>query len=137
MVTMKISEKEDHTFKNVDDAIKYMYETKFERDISVYDINSDKALKKIQKIYEAIKEYNKGKPLNEQILPTNPYGFRGILGCLGVMVYDIALGTYERNHKCIALFTGFNESVLDTSIEPADVRPSLKALSSLVMIMGS
>lgn len=134
MFTVKIYEGENGTFKNPDDAIKYAIETNFENEVSVYDINSDKAYEKTRKIYEAVKEYNKGKPLDDQILPGNPFGCRGILGCLGVQVYTVGLGTYKSNHECIALFTGYNDSVLDTSIENANVRPGLKAMSSLAML---
>lgn len=134
MLTMKIYEGKNGTFRNPDDAIKYAIETNFENEVSVYDVNSDKAYEKTRKIYKAIKEYNKGKALDEQILPGNPFGFRGILGCLGVQVYTVGLGTYKRNHECIALFTGFNQSVLDTSVEAANVRPGLKALYSMAMI---
>ena len=134
MLTMKIFEGENGVFENVDDAINYIKETNFENEVSIYGIDSDKAYEKTKKIYEAIKEYNKGKPLNSQILPSNPFHFRGILGCLGVNVYSITLGTYEKNHKCIALFTGYNDTVLDTNVEIPDIRPGLKALSSLGMI---
>ena len=127
---------EDSVFKNVDDAIKYMESINYQREVSLYDINTNTAYKKAMEIYKVIKEYNKGKPLDDQILPGNPYGFRGIVGCLGVQVYTITLGTYKRNHECIALFTGYNQSVLDTSIEEACVRPSLKALSSLAMMVS-
>lgn len=116
MFIQKIYEGQDGIFKDPDDAIKYMNETNFEDEVSVYDINSDTALEKTCKIYEAIKEYNKNKPLDNQILPTNPFGFRGIVGCLGVQVYSIGLGTYKRNHECIAVFTGYDKSVLDRSI---------------------
>lgn len=133
MLTVKIDTNYDHAFDNVDDAIKYITETNFEHEITMYDINTNKAYHKALEIYKTIKEYNKGKPLDEQILPTNPYAFRGIVGCLGVQAYSIGLGTYKRNHKCIALFSGHNDSVLDTSAEPADVTPGLKALTSLAM----
>lgn len=134
MFTMKIYEGEDGLFKSSDDAIKYMHVTNFENEISIYDINSDKAYKKIQEIYKAIKEYNKEKSLDDQILPSYPFGFRGILGCLGVQVYSITLGTYKRNHECIALFTGYNKSVLDTSVEKSNVILGLKAMSSLAIL---
>ena len=134
MITMKIYEGQDGTYKNPDDAILYMKETDFENEVSVYDIDSDKAYAKTRKIYEYIRDHNKGKPLNDQILPTNPFECRGILGCLGVTVYSIGLGTYEDNHKCVALFTGYNSTVLDTSTEKSNIRPSMKALSSLAMM---
>ena len=117
MITIKIYEGQEGVYKNPDDVIRYMKETNFEGEVSVYDIDSNKAYEKTYKIYKAIREYNIGKPLDDQILPTNPFKCRGILGCLGVTVYSIDLGTYKDNHECIALFTGYNSSVLDTSNE--------------------
>lgn len=131
---MKIYEGQDGVFRNTDDAIKYMYDTNFKYEVSVYDIDSDKAYEKTRVIYKVIKDYNKGRPLNDQILPCNPYGYRGIVGCLGVQVYSIDLGTYERNHECVALFTGYNSSVLDTNVEKACITPGSKALASLAML---
>lgn len=79
-------------------------------------------MKKTKIIYAAIKEYNKGKGLNEQILPSYPLAYRGIIGCLGVQCYSISLGTYERNRECMTLFTaGWNDNVLDTSVEKSNV----------------
>ena len=136
MFTMKIYEGADGIFEKMDDAIKYMKESNFEKEVSVYAIDSNKAYKKTQQIYEVIKEYNKGKPLDDQILPSNPVGYRGILGCLGVQVYVISLGTYKRNRELISLFSGWNKSVLDTSKEEAHIILGLKAMSSLAL-MGS
>lgn len=136
MFTLKIFEDDESIFNNVEDAIKYIQDTNFEQEVSVYDTDTEKAYKKTRKIYEVVKEYNKGKPLNDQILPSNPFGFRGILGCLGVQVYSISFGTYKKNHECVALFTGYNSSVLDTSTENAQIVPSIKALTSLA-ILGS
>lgn len=131
MIVMKIFEGKYGTFRNTDDAINYMNETNFKNEISLYDINPHKAYEKTNKIYNVIKEYNKGKPIDDQILPSNPYAFREILGCLGVQVYSITLGTYEENHECIALFSGYNESVLDKTMGTVKIAPSFKALYSL------
>lgn len=136
MYTLKIYDDEEHVFKNTDNVIKYMIETNFEQSILLYDISSKEAYEKTKEIYKFIKEYNNGKPLDDQILPTEPYGYRGILGCLGVQVYEIGLGTYKRNHECIVMFGSYNENVLDTSRETANIRPGLKALMSLAMIHG-
>lgn len=136
MLVSKIYAK-DHVFKNSDDAIKYMYETNFEYEVSVYDINADKAYGKTKEIYAAIKEYNKGKELSQQILPSYPFAYRGIIGCLGVQCYSISLGTYERNRECISLFTaGWNDNVLDTHTEKSNIRPGLKALTSMGLMAG-
>lgn len=63
MFTLKIYE-EDPAFLNVEDAVKYMKETDFEKDITVYDIDTQKACKKACQLYKVIQEYNKGKVLN-------------------------------------------------------------------------
>lgn len=136
MLVAKIYE-EDHVFKNAGDAIKYMHETNFKYEVAVYDINADKAYEKTKEIYAAIKEYNKGKELNEQILPSYPFAYRGIIGCLGVQCYSISIGTYGRNRECITLFTaGWNDNVLDTSTEKSNIRPGLKALASMSLMVG-
>ena len=134
MFTLHIEEGKEGVFKNPSDAIKFMEETNYVSEISVYDVDSDKAYKETNEIYKAIKDYNKGKLLDDQILPSNPFGFRGILGCLGVQVYSISLGTYKENREVVPLFTGWNTNVLDKSMGSAEVRPGLKALSSLAMM---
>lgn len=134
MFTMKIFDGEEGMFDKLDDAIKYMKESNFEKEVSIYAVDSNKAYKKALEIFKVIKEYNKGKPLEDQILPSYPFGFRGILGCLGVQVYSITLGKYKNNCECIALFTGYNDRVLDTSVEKACIVPGVKAMSSLALI---
>lgn len=134
MIIMKIFEGKDGVFKNPEDAITYMKASGFQKEVSVYDINTKKAYHKMREIYKVIKEYNLNKPLADQILPTNPFSYRGIVGCLGVQAYSICLGTYAKNHECVALFTGYNQDVLDTSTEMAHVSPGLKAMSSLAML---
>lgn len=136
MFTMKIIDGKEGMFDKLDEAIKYMKDSNYEKEISVYAIDSNKAYKKALEIFKVVKEYNKGKPLDDQILPSNPFGFRGILGCLGVQVYSITLGRYKNKHECIALFTGYNDKVLDTSVEKAHIVPGLKVMSSLAL-MGS
>ena len=136
MFTIKIFNGEEGIFDKLDDAIKYMKDSNFEKEVSVYAIDSNKAYQKALEIFKVIKEYNKGQPLDDQILPSNPFGFRGILGCLGVQVYSITLGKYKNNRECIALFTGYNDRVLDTSVEKAHIVPGMKAMSSLAL-MGS
>ena len=130
---MKLNEGDD-AFKNVNDAIKFMHDTNFTMEVTVYDISDDDAYNKTKEIYKEIKKFNVGKPLNDQILPTNPFKFRGMVGCLGVQAYTIGLGTYERNHESLAIFSGYNSSVLDESTEIANVQPGLKARMSMMML---
>lgn len=115
MFTMRIDTNGVGVYEKVANAISYMRDTNFERDVSIYDIDTNNAYKKTREIYNFIRDYNKGKPLEEQIFPTNPFPMRGIVGCLGVQVYSIGLGTYEHNKDLVALFTGYDDSVLDKS----------------------
>lgn len=122
----------DNMFEDVEDAIKFMHSTGFSREVGVWDIDDKVAYSKVRQLFNEIKKYNVGKQLDIQVLPSNPFAFRGIKGCLGVQCYSILLGTYKENHKCWSPFTrGYNESVLDTSDESSDVRPGMKALNSM------
>ena len=132
-IVSKLSEI-NNAFENPEDAISFMKENGMEREITVYDISTKDALNKTKVIYDFLKEYNKGKPLNEQILPGNPFHYRGIKGCLGVCCFSITLGTYENNRDKICLFTKYNDSVLDTNVDKANITPSLKAITSLCMM---
>lgn len=131
MIVAKLKEY-DNIFENVTDAIEFMHRTRFTREVGVYDIDDKIACSKIRQLYDVIKEYNQGKQLDIQVLPSNPFPFRGIKGCLGVQCYSILLGTYKENHECWSPFTGgYNESVLYINNEEANVRPGMKALNSV------
>ena len=134
MIINKIYENDENIFSNPEDAIEYMKENDFRYGVHVYAIKEKDAYEKTKPIYAFIKEYNKGKPLDEQILPGTQYAYQGILGCLGVHVYEISLGKYKDNHNCLCLFGEFKKSVLDTSKGEADVRPGTKALTTLAMM---
>ena len=131
MVVAKLKEY-DNMFENVADAIEFMHRTRFTREVGVYDIDDKSAYSKVRQLFDEIKKYNIGKQLDIQVLPSNPFPFRGIKGCLGVQCYSILLGTYKENHECWSPFTeGYNESVLYTSDEEENVRPGMKALNSI------
>lgn len=134
MLTMKIYSTDEGIFDNVEDAIKFMQNTNFVREVSVYDINTEKAYNKAMQILEFVREYNKGKPLNDQILPTSPFAYRGIVGCLGVQAYSIGLGTYENNKNLLVMFGRYMPEILDTSEETPDIHPGPKALTTLAML---
>ena len=125
----------DNMFEDVKDAIKIMHSTGFSAEVGMYDIDDKIAYSKITQLYDVIKEYNQGKQLDVQVLPSNPFAFRGIKGCLGVQCYSISLGTYKETHQFWSPFTrGYNESVLDTSDESSDVRPGLKVMHSMLLV---
>lgn len=134
MVVAKLKEY-DNIFENVTDAIEFMHGTRFTREVGVWDIDDKVAYSKVRQLFDEIKKYNVGKQLDIQVLPSNPFAFRGIKGCLGVQCYSIILGTYKENHRCWSPFTrGYNESVLDTSEESSNVKPGLKAMYSMSLV---
>ena len=111
-MTLQIAEGHNHTYYHVEDAIEDIKLSNFQREITLYDSVDKKLYEKVKEIYHFIKEYNQDKPLKNQLLPTNPFYFRGILGCLGVQCCSIDVGNYEENINKIALFTGWNTTVL-------------------------
>lgn len=125
---------DDHIYNDVSDAIKFMKDTNFEQEVSVYDLNDKKARIKAESLYDVIRNYNKSRKLKDQILPTSPFAYRGIKGCLGVQCYSISLGTYERNHDLLPMFSHYVTNVLDIKDEKPDIHPSMKALTSLAMM---
>lgn len=134
MVVAKLKEY-DNMFEDVADAIEFMHRTRFTREVGVYDISDKTAYSKVSQLFDEIKKQNVGKQLDVQVLPSNPFAFRGIKGCLGVQCYSILLGTYKENHECWSPFTrGYNEFVLDTSEGSPNVRPGLKALHSMSLL---
>ena len=121
----------DNAFNNISDAIKYTEETELKYDVILYSINSKKLSNMVHSFYDYLSKYNSDKPLNEQILPSYPSYYRGIKGCLGVECADIMVGTYEKRHDCIPLFSEWYTNVLHAEKEEIDMRPSKKATNSL------
>ena len=86
----------------------------------------------IEKLYQKIKEYNRNvDSVEEQLLPTNPYFWDDIDGCLGVRCAEIDIDTVENCDGKLALFTGWNKSVLFKDIE---LHVSSKAMASLALL---
>ena len=124
----------NRTFTNVNDAVQYLKNNAFIANIFIYDEDADIAHNKAESIYASIKEYNKGKPLNDQILPTTPYEFKDTVAGIEAHFCEIGCDTYARNHKCVPIFCGYNTSVLDTDKEKADVRPDDKAMRNIALL---
>ena len=127
---LRISPDDDSYYKTAEEAIRYLRDFQA-NDVCIYNISEKDAKKEVDKVIDYIREINKGRPLNEQFLLMAPYKSRGIIGSLGVNVFEISLRNYERSHNNIPMSPGgWDESVLDTSKEEADLRPSLKALAN-------
>jgi hypothetical protein len=85
----------------------------------------------IKKLYQKIKEYNRNvDSVEKQLIPTNPYFWDDIDGCLGVRCAEIDIGTVENCDGKIALFAGWNKSVL---FKDTELRVSSKAMASLAL----
>jgi len=127
-----INYSKNYQANNVKDGLRIIYDDPY-HNLVLYS-TSEKELRNIVKgVYEGIKKKNAEiEDINQQMLPTCGYYFRGIHGCLGVYCCEISMGTFEKNASCIAMFTGWNYNVLTdpTAREPI----SAKAMTSLAML---
>lgn len=86
----------------------------------------------IKKLYEKIKEYNRNvDSVEKQLLPTHPYFWDDIDGCLGVRCAEIDIDTVKNCNGKLALFTGWNKSVL---FKDTELHVSSKAMASLALL---
>ena len=136
LFTTKIVEGLDGAYQDYLAAFEYCKTKDFYCEVILYNIKESVLRDELDKFFSEIKNFNKGRELDEQILPTNPFFTYGLNGCLGVHTASIDLGFYKNNKDCIALFTGWNSRVLHTDTEP-QIIPGLKALSSLAMLRGT
>lgn len=119
---------ETRSYKKAEDAIHCLYTNGV---VFLYNINENVLEEEISKLYGMIKERNDCiEDINNQMIATNAYRFRGNYKCLGVYCCEISVGLYKDNRGVIAM-TGWNTSVLHGDI---DITPSKKALMSMMML---
>ena len=126
----------NYSFQKAEDAFEHLKDTiNGYSNVELYATSSSTLEKEIKKLYELIKQYNSTIEDPEmQCLPSNPYYYHEIKGCLGVDCVEITGGTYEKNADKISLFTGWNYNVLqDPSMRKT---PCTRAMASLAL-MGS
>ena len=117
--------------KTAEEAIEKLYGDT--HSVILYHSNEKILEQEISKLFKEIKARNAQiEDIEEQMLPTNSYRWDDIDGCLAVKCAEISMRTFKENSGCLALFTGFNYSVLS---KPDERRPlSPKAMSSLAML---
>ena len=122
----------DRIAKTAEDAVRMVLEEN-QQTVFFAEYSSKTLAKKINDFFAAIKKHNEAiDDINQQLLPTNPYHWDAIDGCLPVKCAEISVNTYANNAGNLALFSGWNYSVLS---EPSAREPiSMKALSSLAML---
>ena len=118
--------------KTAEEAIDLMFNQGKET-VILYSCSAKRLDAEISKLYEEIRRRNADiDDINQQILPTNPYYWRDIDGCLAVECAEISGGTFAKNAESIAMFSGWNYNVL-TDVK-ARKAPSEKAMNSLAML---
>ena len=113
MILKIYPDEEENFFENATDCIAYMKSRNFQCNVTLYAIKRKDLTPMIHEVYQCIKAHNKTVPLMYQILPTNPFYYNGIKGCLGVECVEIDMNTYCYNRDLLALFTGWDKSVLN------------------------
>lgn len=87
----------------------------------------------VDAVYAKIREENtKISDVNQQTLPTKPYYWTDIDGCLSVRCCEIDVGTYTDNKGHIALFRGWNYDVLHA--ESIQTAPDARAIAAIAML---
>lgn len=129
---MSMSWMRDIAVKTAGEAIRLMFEDG-KKTVILYNSCGKTLSAEISKFYEEIRHRNANiEDINQQTLPTNPYYWNDIDGCLAIECAEISGGTFAENADGIAMFTGWNYRVLsDVNARKA---PSAKALTSLAMI---
>lgn len=122
-------------FKDSDTAVSYLFHNGELKKTSIilYSSNSTKLSREIEELYSAIQKYNSevDNP-NEQILPTNPYFWDDIDGCLYVRCAEIGIDTVSNSAGTVALFTGYNTRVIAKEFDRVPV--NAKAMISLALL---
>lgn len=121
------------------DAFSILNNSKYHR-VILYDHSPKQLIESVRRVYELIKRQNSTIPnINNQFVPTNPYYFDDIDGCTPVRCAEISMDMVENTLGTIALFTGYNESVLvdtpDNKAEDVPIGiPGKKAMASLALL---
>lgn len=99
--------------------------------VNLYGLNDDKLDEEIDNLYHLLKIWNIwGLKLINQLLPTNPFPFRHIIGCLGVQAYEISIETYGARKGKVSI-TGYNKNVLNLKEELQNDNSKSNIFSSL------
>lgn len=118
--------------KTAEEAYKIITNSKYHT-VILYNSVEHKLDIELNKLFNMIKSDNtKVSDINQQWLPTNPYYWDDIDGCLGVKCAEVSMNTYEKNGGGIAMFTGWNYSVLNKI--DAKKRLDSKTLTTLAML---
>lgn len=122
-----------YCYKTVDEAFDKIVNG--DHSVTLYDYSEKKLNEMLKELYKRIKEYNsKIDDVNNQILPSYPYRWHGIDGCLGVYCAEVTGGTFEHNAEVLSLFTGWNYTVLTDTTARKPLNS--KALTSLAILGG-
>lgn len=119
--TLGYGRHENIAVKKAEEAYAILKNNKFHH-VILYNSVTSKLNKEISKLYKLIKAENATiTELDQQWLPIYPYYWDDIDGCLAVRCAEISMNTFEHNKGGIALFTGWNYSVLTHPEEKSQV----------------
>lgn len=132
MGTLKMLRDSGCIATDAQDAIRILYETDHQS-VVLYSSQISKLQKMCDEIYAEITKRNKEIPnVEDQMLPTYPYIWDDIDGCLAVKCAEINMDTFTRNAECLHIFTKPNYNVLT---KPSARKPlCMKALTTLSLL---
>ncbi|MCM1215388.1 MAG: hypothetical protein NC548_12820 [Lachnospiraceae bacterium] len=132
MGVLKDAKYHGYAFDNAEGAVNYLYGSEY-RTVILYNYRRDRLAEICQQVYKEIKKRNTEIPdVNKQMLPTEPYYFDDIDGCLGVKCAEIGMDEFE---KCAGNLYIFSQPNYDCLTDPSVRKPlSSKALSSIALM---
>lgn len=119
--------------KTSEEALEKLYREDSYRSIVIYSSNKKTLQNMIQEIYSEIKERNKKIPdVKNQLLPTEPYYWDDIDGCLAVTCAEISADTFENVADKLYIFA---QPRYDLLTKPNERKPlSDIALTTLALL---
>lgn len=99
--------------RSAEEAIEILYGESVYPSVILYNSSQSELYKEVDKVYAEIKRRNAEIPdVKQQMLPSSPYSWEDIDGCLHVYCVEITMNTFEHNSGGINLFSGWNYDVL-------------------------
>lgn len=132
MGTLKMLRDSGCIATDAQDAIRILYETDHQS-VVLYSSQLSKLGEMCNEIYAEITKRNKEIPnVEDQMLPTHPYIWDDIDGCLAVKCAEIGMDIFANSAECLHIFTEPNYNVLT---KPSARKPlCVKAIQTLAML---
>ncbi len=133
MGTLKYAREQGTVAESAQEAVEILYSDRVYRSVILYASTMKKLLDMCEEVYKEIKARNQEIPeVDDQMLPTGPYIWDDIDGCLAVKCAEITMDVFSEVAGGLYLFS---KPVYECLTDPQARKPlSDKALHTLMML---